>query len=145
MAAHHGAYARAELIEIEGLDEVVVGASIQPRNLVAGAVARGEHDHGHGILPRTQRAQHVEATAGQGFRVGRGRGGQAEVEQQEVEAFAGQRALRGARIAHPIDRMALEPQRAAQALADHPVVFHQQQSHPKRIPCVTAGAACKQP
>jgi hypothetical protein len=56
-------------------------------------------------------------------------GRQAEVEQHEVEALARQRRVRCRRIAHPVDRVALEAQRAAQAFADHAVVFHQQQAH----------------
>ena len=38
-------------------------------------------------------------------------------------------SLRGARITHPVDGVAFETQCAAQAVADHAVVFHQQQSH----------------
>jgi hypothetical protein len=54
---------------------------------------------------------------------------QAEVEQHQVEALGRQRAAGGAAVAHPVDGVAGLAQRAAQALADHPVVFDEQQSH----------------
>jgi len=54
---------------------------------------------------------------------------QAEVEQHQVEALGGKGAVGRAAVAHPVDRVAGAAQRAAQALADHPVVFNEQQSH----------------
>jgi len=96
-----------------------VGPCIEPGDPVAEAVARGQHDHRRRIVAGTHGAQHVEAVAAR----------QAEVEQHEVEALARQRAERRRRVAHPVDREALQPQRATQAVADHAVVFHQQQAH----------------
>src|SRR6185436_17147471 len=52
---------------------------------------------------------------------------------QQIETFARERRLRGRGVAHPVDGIAFETQRAAQAFADHPVVFDEQQSHPKSI------------
>src|SRR5215471_4073406 len=43
-APEQGAHSRQELVEREGLGQVVVGAEIEPGHLVGYAVARGEHD-----------------------------------------------------------------------------------------------------
>ncbi len=37
--------------------------------------------------------------------------------------------MRGLRIAHPVDRMAFQAQRGTQAVADHAVVFDEEQAH----------------
>ena len=123
VAAQHGAHAGVQLVELERLDEVVVGAGVQAGDAVAERVARGEHDHRRRVLARAQRAQHVEAAAPL-LRVG-----QAEVEQHEVEALRRERRVRGPRVVDPVDRIALVAQGLAQAVADHAVVFDQQQSH----------------
>ena len=114
-----GAQAGQQLVELEGLDEVVVGAAVQALDLVGQRVARGEHDHRRGVAARAQVAQHREAVALR----------QAEVEQHGVEALAGQHGIGGAAVAHPVAGHALAAQRLAQALADHRVVFHQQHAH----------------
>ena len=132
VAAQHRADAGVQFVEFEGLDEVVVGADIEAAHLVAGAVARGQHDHRRAVLARTQCAQQVQAVSVR-RRIARlaqrAAGGQAEVEQHEVEAFARERGVRGGEVAHPVDRMAFEAQRGAQRVADHSVVFDEEQAH----------------
>ena len=95
MAPQHGADARVQLVELEGLDQVVVGTGVEPRDAVA--VLRGV--------------------------------GQTEVEQHEIEALGGERRVRRRRVIDPVDRVPLLAQRQTQAVADHPVVFDEQQSH----------------
>jgi hypothetical protein len=51
--------ARLQFIQFEGLDQVVVDASVEPGHPVAERVARGQHDHRRRILARSQLAQHV--------------------------------------------------------------------------------------
>ena len=65
-------------------------------------------------------------------------GRQAEIEQHQVEALARKRRVRGTRIADPVDRVAFEAQCAAQALADHAIVFHQQQAHRRFVMSIIA-------
>ena len=45
LAAQQRADARRELVEIEGLDEVVVGARIEPGHPVGDRIARGDDEH----------------------------------------------------------------------------------------------------
>ena len=54
---------------------------------------------------------------------------QPEVEQEQVNSFGSERGACRRHVIDPVDRVAFEPQRMAQAVADHAVVFHQQQPH----------------
>jgi hypothetical protein len=45
VAAQQGPHPRLELVEVERLDQVVVGALVQPEDPVAGGVAGGQHQH----------------------------------------------------------------------------------------------------
>ena len=66
-----------------------------------------------------QLAQHLEPVAP----------GQAEVEQHEIEARRAQRLGGAASVAHAVDRIAVLPERRAQALGDHPIIFHDEHAH----------------
>ena len=130
VAAQHGADARVELVELERLDEVVVGAGVEPGDAVAARVARGEHDHRRRVAARAQRRAAPRARRRGRRRPGAAR--QAEVEQDQVEALARQRAVGGGGVAHPVDGVAFEAQRPLQALADHAVVFDEEKAHSRR-------------
>ncbi len=130
VAARDRADARVQLVEVERLDEIVVGAGVEAGDAIAARVARRQHDHRGPVLARPQGTQDVEAVARDARpRARRVPGRQAEVEEDEIEALAGERAVGGGRIAHPVDRMALEAKRPLQALADHAVVLDQKQAH----------------
>ena len=60
-AAHLGADARQQLLHMEGLGHVVVGAGVHAGDLVAPAVAGGEDDHGHVALGATPLLEHADA------------------------------------------------------------------------------------
>ena len=105
------------------------GASVEPGHLVAGAVACREHDDRRGVVARTQGSQHPQASGGLALGARRSAGGQAEVEQHQIEPLSDQRAVGGGCVAHPVDRVPLQAQGTPQAVADHAVVFHQQQAH----------------
>ena len=51
-AAQHGADARQHLLGGEGLDDVVVGAGVQPGHAVGLVAARGQHQDGYGLGAR---------------------------------------------------------------------------------------------
>jgi hypothetical protein len=119
VSSRHRADPRQQLVELERLDDVVVGALVEPGHAAGQRVAGGHHDHRGPVAAGAQRAQHLDAVAL----------GQAEVEQDEVEPFARQRGVGGAAVAHPVDRVTGTAQRPAQAFTDHPVVFYEQQSH----------------
>ena len=60
VAAQHGADAGVELVELERLDQVVVGAGVEAGDPVAARVAGGEHDHRRRIVAGAGGAQHRE-------------------------------------------------------------------------------------
>jgi hypothetical protein len=60
-AAQHGAHARQELGNAERLGHVVVGAELEPQDLVGLLVARGQHDDRCRRPSRAQLAADVEA------------------------------------------------------------------------------------
>ena len=92
-ATDDGADARDELAEAERLDDVVVGAELQPDDPVDLFGARGHHDDRH-VGARPQLAAHVEAVAV----------GQAEVEQHHVEPRRRAAIERVAAGLHAVDR-----------------------------------------
>ena len=62
-AAHQRAHAGQHFLHVEGLGDIVVGAGIEARHLVAPAVARGEDQHRHlapGPAPFLEDADAVE-------------------------------------------------------------------------------------
>ncbi len=69
-------------------------------------------------------AQHVQAVAL----------GQAQVEQHQVVGLGAQRRIGHHAVAHPVHRVVLGAQGVEHGLADHGVVFDQQQSHGWRVP-----------
>ncbi len=113
------AQARQQFVEVERLDQIVVGAAVQAADPVGDLVAGGEDHHRRIVLPCAQAAQHFHAVAPR----------QAQIEQHRVEVRALQSLQGQPAVAHPIDRIGLAPEVAAQAFAEHGVVFHEQQVH----------------
>ena len=60
-AAHLGAHAGQQLLHVEGLGDVVVGAGVHAGHLVAPAVAGGEDDDRHLALGAPPLLQHADA------------------------------------------------------------------------------------
>ncbi len=60
-AAHEGPDARHEHREVHGLDDVVVGACVEPLDLIPLAVLRGQHEHGSPVAVLAERAAHPVA------------------------------------------------------------------------------------
>ncbi len=100
LAANQRPHARAEFVEIERLDEVIVCAGVEALHAVGHRIARGDDQHRQRVAARTQRAQHVETVAL----------GQAEVEQHEIVGLARRRAERRFAVFHPVDREAFAAQ-----------------------------------
>ena len=73
-AAHLGADAGQQLLHVEGLGDVVVGAGVHAGDLVAPAVARGEDDDRHVALGAAPLLEHADAV----------HLGQADVEDDDV-------------------------------------------------------------
>ena len=68
---------------------------------------------------RAQGAQHLQAALAW----------QAQVQQQQIVGGGGQRRIGLGAVAHPVGRMPFGAQRVVHHLADHGVVFGQQNSH----------------
>ena len=118
-AAQERADARGELIQVEGLDEVVVGARVESGDAVGHRVARRQDQHRDRQSPLALAAQERESVTAR----------QPQVQQQQLEGLAAEDRLGGARLVHPVDGEALALQSRAQRLADHRVVLYQEQSH----------------
>ena len=89
LAAGQGPYSRREFVEIEGLDQVVVGAGIEARTRSDG-VAGGEGPAPGWILAGSQAGEHLDAVAAR----------RAEVEQISSEGVVTQRQFRGDAVAY---------------------------------------------
>jgi hypothetical protein len=108
-----------ELVEVERLDEVVVGAGVQARDAVGHRVARRDDEQGQVARPRAQRLEHCEA----------GPARQPEVEEQHLVHAGRERRLGGAAVPHPVDAVARVPEPGGDALADHGLVLGEQHAH----------------
>ncbi len=123
-AADQCADAGQQLGHVVGLDHVVVGARVEAGDAVADRIARGGDQHRHVVAPPAQAAQHIEAVAAR----------QTQVEQHQVIAMGAQGGVGHLAVAHPVDRIVLPAQQVEQRLADHGVVFYEQQAHEIEAP-----------
>jgi hypothetical protein len=119
VAAQHGAHARAQFLEFEGLEQVVVSACVQAADPVLQRIACGDDDDRRGHAACAHPAQHVQAIAP----------GQTQIEQHEVDRLGAQGVLGGTAVTHPVHRPAFLAQGRPQAVADHLIVFNQKQTH----------------
>ena len=121
VAAEQRAHPRRQLVQRKRLDQVVVGAGVEAGHAVGNRIARRHDQHADAISGAADFAQQLEAGL---FR-------QAQVEQhQRVGAVGGvQRHLGREAVLDPVDRVALLLQRSLERLADHRVVFDQEDAH----------------
>ncbi len=121
LAAQHSAHPCQQFANFEGLDQIIVGAEIEPIDPVVDAIPRGHDDDGKPAAKRAQVPQHVPAI---GHR-------QAEIEQRQLVGFVFGCMDRSRAIRHPIDRIGRILERLLDGRADHPVVLDQQNAHPR--------------
>ena len=114
--------AREQLLALERLDEVVVGARVQPLDARLDGVARGQHQDRH-VVGRAQAAGDLDPVEL----------GQPEVEDHEVGVVGGRLAQRGLAVTGDAHLVALQAQRALERLGDLVVVLHDEHAR------VTAG------
>jgi hypothetical protein len=117
--AQQRADARQQFGEGEGLDEVVVGATLQAAHAVLDLVARGEHQHRRGLALGAHRGQHAEAVDAR----------QHHVEQHQVVVAADGQAATVDAVVRDVDHMAVLAQALVQVLGQLDFVFDDQQSH----------------
>ena len=60
LAPQQCTHAREQHLEGERLDDVVVGAGLQPQHLVGGRILRCEHEHRQPVVGRAQPPQHLQ-------------------------------------------------------------------------------------
>ncbi len=111
-AAQQGAQAGEQLLALERLDEVVVGARVQALDARVDGVARGEHEDRH-VVGRAQPAGDLDAVEL----------GQPEVEDHEVGVVGGRLAQRRLAVAGDAHLVAVQAQRALERLGDLVVVL----------------------
>jgi hypothetical protein len=123
--AQQRADARQQLVQVVGLEHIVVGAGVQPGDAVGLGVARGGDQHRRAVEPGAQRAQHAQAVAAR----------QAQVQHHQVVGVVTQRGVGHVAITHPVDGVMLGAQQVQHGLADHRIVFHQEQAHGQARGC----------
>jgi hypothetical protein len=116
----HSPNPREQLAEPERLGEIVVGAHLEPDDLVDLLALGGDHDDGHG-RPGTQLAAHRQAV----------HVGQADVEQDEVGLASRQRRAPGGRA---LDVESFPPEPFGERLGDRVLVFDEQHLHIHMVP-----------
>src|SRR5581483_3361477 len=111
-APHERAQPRQQLLALEGLDEVVVGARVQPLDPVAGLAARRQDEDRH-VAGRAQAPAHLDAVETR----------QAEVEDDEIgDELLGHRERLHA-VSRGLHVVPLLAQRAAQDVGDLRIVL----------------------
>src|ERR1035437_6898174 len=110
---------REQLLEGEGLGDIVVGARAQRLDLRVDGVLRGQHEHGPLESVRAEIAQHIEP----------GPPGQPEVEHDQVERLAPRERFPFLAVGHEVDAPALLLEAALHELPDRRVVLDDENSH----------------
>ena len=118
-AADQRAQAGDQLLGLERLGEIIVGAGIEPRDLVRPAVARGQHQHRHlaaFLAPAVEHGEPVDL-------------GQAEIEDHRVIAFGRAEIMAVLAVGGEVDGIARAFERRAQLPAEIGFVFDDQDAH----------------
>ena len=118
-AAQQRAQPRAQLLERERLDQVVVGAGVEAVDAVRDGVARGQHQHRRAVAGGAQPAADLEPV---------GLGHQ-HVEHDRVRRLVGERVERLAAVGGELDPVAVHAQRAIERVADRGLVVHHEDAH----------------
>ena len=120
-AAHQGAQAGTQFMQIDRLDHIVVGAQVQAADAVRHGVTRGQHQHRGADLAGPQRLQHVQSVLQR----------QAEIEYRRRVVARRQLALGGQAVTHPVHLETQLTQAGPQSVAQHGIIFSQQNTHQK--------------
>ena len=118
-AAHLGAHARQQLLHVEGLGDVVVGAGVHAGHLVAPAVAGGEDDHRHLALGAAPLLEHADAVHLR----------QAGIENDQVVGLGLAQEVALLAVEGRVDGVAGIGQRRHQLTIEIAIIFHDQDAH----------------
>ena len=113
VAARQRADARHQFGRGEGLDQVIVGAGLQPAYAVLDGIARGQQQYRGGVAARPQAAHDFEAVDA----------GQADVEYRHQRRITLQEQVGLEAVARQLDLHALALQGTDQAIGKDGVVF----------------------
>jgi len=119
IAAGDGRQPRRQLAEVEGLDQIVVGAGVEAIDTPGNLVHRGEDDDRRGAAALAQAPEEIEAAAI----------GQVEVEQDQLERHASKRVAGFVEAPDPIDGMPIAGDVVMHRLAQARIVLDQQYAH----------------
>ena len=114
-AAQQRAQPRQQLLALERLDQVVVGAGVEPLDPRLDRVARGQHED-RDVVGAPQRLGHLDPVEPR----------QPEVEDHQVGQEGVGEVERADPVAGDLDVVALHPQRALEDLGDRVVVLDDQ-------------------
>lgn len=118
-AAQQGAQPGLQLVEVEGLGQVVVGTGVQAQHPVAHGAARSQDEHGRAQALAARTLQHLQAV----------QAGQAQIQHHGV-GLAHQPLRQGRRaVGRRLHLDAAPDQRALQRGAHGVVIFYEQQLH----------------
>jgi hypothetical protein len=130
-AAHQRTQSSRQLVKIDGLDDVVVGAGVKAPDTILDGVARSQDENGKlAALPPfpPQQLHAVEAR-------------QAEIEHDGHEGSRAQCKFRGDAIFHPIRVETALPEPRLERVAEQRIVFNHQNAHVRESTLVSAGRA----
>ncbi|KAG1249928.1 hypothetical protein G6F68_013074 [Rhizopus microsporus] len=129
-APEHGAHPGQQFVQLEWLHQVVVGAGVQSLDAVAQAVARGDDQHRRRVEPGAQRLEQCQAAAV----------GQAQVKQNGLITVVHERQVRFGHVVRPVHVGAVLNQARAQGIAQHAIVFYQQDTQASSRPVSSSAA-----
>ena len=118
-AAQLGSDPRQQLVEVERLGDVVVGAVVEALDHVLLLAQRGEHDHRDLGPVSSNRLEHLEAAATR----------QHHVEQHQIEVPGQRQCLAAVAVAGDLGRKALGAQRPFEKAGDAHLVLDDQDPH----------------
>ena len=109
--------ARQQLIQVEGLEQIVIGTGLQAFDTVLDGVPRGENQNGQRLPAGPPASQQRHAVLVR----------KAQVKNANVEVKAVQCSLGGGGGANPVHRQTMQPQPRSDATGYQLVVFDQQE------------------
>jgi hypothetical protein len=115
----HGAHAGKELTQLERLDDVIVRAEVEPGNPIIEVVVSRDDQDRHQCARGSRRLENFDPRHLR----------QTDVEENEGMFCTCERRAPLGPVAHPIDSHALIAKAAKERLANHWIVFNQQNTH----------------
>ncbi len=117
--AQKRADACAQFVQIEGLDEIVIGPGIEPGDARGRRIACAQDENRHVVLAGAQALQHFDAIDAR----------KAQIQNDEIVHAAGRLFERIGAGPHPVDRIAFVAQAFLHSTPNQAIVFDEEQAH----------------